>query len=328
MMESASAVAPNQNQAGALAENIRTEIGKVMAGQQEAIDQLIMTLFAGGHALIEGVPGLGKTLLAKALAKTFSGASARIQCTPGLRPVDITGYSVPDQENQRYVIRKGPVFTHLLLVDEINRAPASTQAALLEAMQEQQVTIDGRGFPIAAPFMLIATQNPIDLEGTFPLPEGQVDRFLVKIRMDYPSAQEETDLVKLVTATQTGGVLDVSAVNTVVQPADILAIQQRLTALTVDQRIYDYAVTIVRHTREWPGVAMGAGPRGGIALLRMARALALFSGREFVTPVDVKSMAIPCLRHRLALAPEQVLEGHTPDDVLAEILAKAESPRS
>ncbi len=328
MMESASALAPNPHPAGTLAENIRAEIGKVMVGQREAIDQLIMALIAGGHALIEGVPGLGKTLLAKALAKTFSGACTRIQCTPELRPTDITGYGVPDQEHQRFVIRKGPVFSHLLLVDEINRAPARAQAALLEAMQEQQVTIDGRSFAITAPFMLVATQNPIDLEGTFPLPEGQLDRFLVKIRMDYPSEQEESDLTKLVTTTQTGGVLDVSALDAVAQPADILAIQQQLADLTVDQRVYDYAVRIVRRTREWPGVAMGAGPRGGIALLRMARARALLSGRDFVTPDDVKSMVLPCLRHRLALGPELSLEGHTPDDTLTAILAKIETPRA
>jgi MoxR-like ATPase len=310
-----------------IVQRIRTEVNKALVGQQEVIDQVLIALLAAGHVLIEGVPGLGKTLLVQALAKTFTGRFTRIQFTPDLMPSDVTGHAMYDMKTEEFRIRKGPVFTHLLLADEINRAPAKTQAALLEVMQEQQVTIEGRAFTVAPPFMTLATQNPIEQEGTYPLPEAQLDRFLLKIRIDYPSLAEEIQLVKQVTASKIGEGLDVSAVNTIIKPEEILSLQRITAGLHLDDRVYDYAVTIVRNTRKWQGISLGAGPRGSIALIRAARATALLAGRDFVTPDDVKRIAIATLRHRLALAPELEIEGHNIDMVLSALLNKVEAPR-
>ena len=310
-----------------IVQRIRTEVNKALVGQQEVIDQVLIALLAAGHVLIEGVPGLGKTLLVQALAKTFTGRFTRIQFTPDLMPSDVTGHAMYDMKTEEFRIRKGPIFTHLLLADEINRAPAKTQAALLEVMQEQQVTIEGRAFTVAPPFMTLATQNPIEQEGTYPLPEAQLDRFLLKIRIDYPSLAEEIQLVKQVTASKIGEGLDVSAVNTIIKPEEILSLQRITAGLHLDDRVYDYAVTIVRNTRKWQGISLGAGPRGSIALIRAARATALLAGRDFVTPDDVKRIAIATLRHRLALAPELEIEGHNIDMVLSALLNKVEAPR-
>ena len=310
-----------------LAQRIRAEIAKAVVGQRDVIDHVLAALYAGGHALVEGVPGLGKTLIVKALARTFGGAFARIQFTPDLMPADITGHAMFDEQGQRFRIRKGPVFTNLLLADEINRAPAKTQAALLEVMQERQVTIEGRALPLEPPFMTLGTQNPVELEGTYPLPEAQLDRFLLKILIRYPQEDEETTLVQRVTSEQVGDILDVSAVEQVIEPDAMMRIQRSASKLNVDASVYDYAVRVVRKTREWPSVAIGAGPRGGIALLRAARAFALLSGRDFVTPDDVKSMAAPCLRHRLVLAPELEIEGRDSDSVLEALLEEVQAPR-
>jgi MoxR-like ATPase len=315
------------NRAIEIVQRIRTEVNHALVGQQEVIDQVLIALLAAGHVLIEGVPGLGKTLLVQALAKTFTGRFTRIQFTPDLMPSDVTGHAMYDMKTEEFRIRKGPVFTHLLLADEINRAPAKTQAALLEVMQEQQVTIEGRAFTVAPPFMTLATQNPIEQEGTYPLPEAQLDRFLLKIRIDYPSLAEEIQLVKQVTASKIGEGLDVSAVNTIIKPEEILSLQRITAGLHLDDRVYDYAVTIVRNTRKWQGISLGAGPRGSIALIRAARATALLAGRDFVTPDDVKRIAIATLRHRLALAPELEIEGHNIDMVLSALLNKVEAPR-
>jgi MoxR-like ATPase len=315
------------NRAIEIVQRIRTEVNKALVGQQEIIDQVLVALLAAGHVLIEGVPGLGKTLLVQALAKTFAGRFTRIQFTPDLMPSDVTGHAMYDMKTEEFRIRKGPVFTHLLLADEINRAPAKTQAALLEVMQEQQVTIEGRAFMVAPPFMTLATQNPLEQEGTYPLPEAQLDRFLLKIRIDYPSQVEEIHLVKQVTASKSGEGLDVSAVNTIIKPEEILILQRITAGLHLDDRVYDYAVKIVRNTRNWPGISLGAGPRGSIALIRVARAAALLAGRDFVIPDDVKNIAIATLRHRLALAPELEIEGHNIDMVLSSLLNKVEAPR-
>jgi MoxR-like ATPase len=312
---------------GALAEQIRASIARAVVGQQGVIEEVLVALFAAGHVLIEGVPGLGKTLLARALAKTFDGDFARIQFTPDLMPTDITGHVLYDMRNQRFSVRKGPVFTSLLLADEINRAPAKTQSALLEVMQEYQVSIEGQPMRVPSPFMTIATQNPIEQEGTYPLPEAQVDRFLLKVKIDYPSAEEEDNLVRSVTGGQVGDALNVSAVATVINPENVLGMQKLAAALQVDQAVNRYAVQIVRGTRSWPGVRVGAGPRGGIALIRAARAKALMSGRGFVTPDDVKSVALPVLRHRIILSPELELEGQTSDGVLENLLARVQAPR-
>jgi len=310
-----------------IVQRISTEVSHAMVGQQEIIEQILIALLAGGHVLIEGVPGLGKTLLVQALAKTFEGRFTRIQFTPDLMPSDVTGHAMYDMKSEEFRIRKGPIFTHLLLADEINRAPAKTQAALLEVMQEQQVTIEGRAFTVSPPFMTLATQNPIEQEGTYPLPEAQLDRFLLKIRIDYPSDTEEIRLVKQTTKSKVGEVLDVSAVNSLIKAENVITLQRIVAGLQIDDRVYDYVVNIVRSTRTWPGISLGAGPRGSIALIRAARAVALLAGRDFVTPDDVKDIVLATLRHRITLAPELEIEGHDVDSVLKAVLDKVEAPR-
>jgi MoxR-like ATPase len=311
----------------AVVQQIRNAIGCAVVGQSEAVDQVLIALLAAGHVLIEGVPGLGKTLLVQALAKTFSGKFARIQFTPDLMPSDVTGHAMYDLKSESFRIRRGAVFTNLLLADEINRAPAKTQAALLEVMQEQQVTIEGKGFTVSPPFMTLATQNPVEQEGTYPLPEAQLDRFLLKILIAYPSDTEEINLVKQVTSQKAGDRLDVSAVKSVVNPEAILNLQRVVSNLQVDDRVYEYAVQIVRATRTWSGVSLGAGVRGSIALIRAARGQALLAGRDFVIPDDVKQIALPTLRHRIVLSPELEIEGHNNDRVLRSILEQVAAPR-
>jgi MoxR-like ATPase len=306
---------------------IRTEVGKALIGQSAIIDQVLIALLAGGHVLIEGVPGLGKTLLVRALAKTFDGRFARIQFTPDLMPADVTGHTLYDQATREFTTRKGPVFTNLLLADEINRAPAKTQAALLEVMQEGQVTIEGTAHPLEPPFMVLATQNPIEQEGTYALPEAQLDRFLLKIRIDFPTLEDEHSMVRQVTTNQVGDRLNVAGVSTLIRPSAVLGLQRYLAAMTVDPRTSDYAVRITRATRTWPGISAGASPRGGISLVRAARAQALINGRDFVTPDDVKAVALPALRHRITLAPEVEIEGQGADVILGALLQKVEAPR-
>jgi MoxR-like ATPase len=307
---------------------MRAEIGKAMVGQADVVEQTVGALLAAGHVLIEGVPGLGKTLLVRALARTFDGSFGRIQFTPDLMPADVTGHTLYDPSTAQFTTRRGPVFTNLLLADEINRAPAKTQAALLEVMQEGQVTIEGTAHPLGAPFMVLATQNPIEQEGTYALPEAQLDRFLLKVRIDYPGAEEEAAMVRQVTRGQVGDRLNVEAVTPLVKPQTVTTLQAIVAAVAVDDAVLDYAVRIVRATRTWPGVAAGTGPRGGIALVRIARATALMAGRDFVTPDDVKRMALPCLRHRVTPSPEMEIEGHGADALLRGLLEKVDAPRA
>ena len=315
-------------QAGKIAAAMRAEIGKALVGQDEVVEQTLIALIAAGHVLIEGVPGLGKTLLVRALARTFDGNFGRIQFTPDLMPADVTGHTLYDQSTRQFTTRRGPVFTNLLLADEINRAPAKTQAALLEVMQEGQVTIEGQALPLDPPFMVLATQNPIEQEGTYALPEAQLDRFLLKVHIDYPSHEQERALVTQVTAQQIGDKLNVEMVATLIKPSTVIGLQKIAATLTMDARVVDYAVRIVRATRTWNGVAAGAGPRGGIALTRAARAAALVAGRDFVTPDDVKRMALPALRHRITPTPELEIEGASADSILNAILDKVEAPRA
>jgi MoxR-like ATPase len=307
---------------------MRSEVAKALIGQDGIIDQVLIALLAGGHVLIEGVPGLGKTLLVRALAKTFDGRFARIQFTPDLMPADVTGHTLYDQTTRQFTTRKGPVFTNLLLADEINRAPAKTQSALLEVMQEGQVTIEGTPHPLEPPFLVLATQNPIEQEGTYALPEAQLDRFLLKIRIDFPTLEDEHTMVRQVTANQVGDRLNVEAVGTLLKPTAVLALQRYVSSLTVDQRVSDYAVRIARATRTWPGIAAGASPRGGISLVRAARGQALINGRDFVTPDDVKAVALAALRHRVTLAPEVEIEGQGADAILGAMLQKVDAPRT
>lgn len=306
---------------------IRDEVAKAFIGQSESLDQILVALLAGGHVLIEGVPGLGKTLLVRALAQALELEHGRVQFTPDLMPSDVSGHAVYDPKTESFKIRRGPVFTHLLLADEINRAPAKTQSALLEAMQEGQVTIEGRSHPLSPPFMTLATQNPLEQEGTYPLPEAQLDRFLLKVLIGYPVLEDEKRMVDAVTTGRHASDFDLSQVRRVASADDIVAMQRGTALVTVDEQVVDYAVRIVAATRQWPGIAMGAGPRGSIALVRAARAQAVLQGRDFVTPDDVRDIARPALRHRLMLAPELQIEGQSADDALTGLLARVEAPR-
>lgn len=308
-------------------QKLRAQIGQAVIGQHEVIDQTLICLIAAGHALVEGVPGLGKTLLVRALAQAIGGDFSRVQFTPDLMPSDVTGHTMFDMQSQKWTVRRGPVFCNFLLADEINRAPAKTQSSLLEVMQEQQVTIEGKSFKLDKPFLTLATQNPIEQEGTYPLPEAQLDRFLLNVKIDYPSAQEELLMVKKVTTGSIGDQLDISKVQPVLSPQRVVELQQMAANLEMDEQIIDYAVRIVRATRSWNGIEIGAGPRGSISLLRAARAQALLAGNHFVTPDDVKSIAPAVLRHRLSLTADYEIEGYSTDHVLADILENIDAPR-
>jgi len=313
--------------AGAQIRNLEAMIARTVIGQRRVIRELIVALVAGGHVLVEGLPGLGKTLLVRSLAKAVGGNFSRVQFTPDLMPSDITGHAIFDMKAETFRIRRGPIFCNFLLGDEINRAPAKTQSALLEAMQEEQVTIEGSAFPLAQPFLVMATQNPVEQEGTYPLPQAQLDRFLLNVHIAYPSEVEERQLVRQVTANAVGNQLDVSAIAQVITPEDVVAVQKAAAQVDVDEVILEYIVRIVRGSRNWQGIETGAGPRAAIALLRCARAQALANGNFFVTPDDVKEIAPAVLRHRIKLTADLEIEGYRADDVLNDLLANVEAPR-
>ena len=306
---------------------MRGEIGRAFVGQDKVINGIIIALLAGGHVLLEGVPGLGKTLLVKAMSKAIGGRFSRIQFTPDLMPSDVSGHAVYDPKTEKFRIRRGPVFANLLLADEINRAPAKTQSALLEVMQENQVTIEGKSSSLSPPFMAVATQNPVEHEGTYPLPEAQLDRFLFKVMIDYPDHEAEKQIVTAVTSGRIGDALYVDDVKTVMSSEDVVAAQELVATTRMDDAVLDYAVRITRETRQASGIRMGAGPRGSISIVRAARACAILENRDFVTPDDIRKVAIPALRHRIALAPELEIESYRPDDILGDILKNVSAPR-
>ncbi len=306
----------------------RRELGKVIVGQAEPLDLLLLTVVCGGHALVEGVPGIAKTLAVRTMARILSLEFSRVQCTPDLMPGDIVGANVFHTASGQFALHKGPVFTDLLLVDEINRMPPRTQAALLEAMEERQVTIDGHTYPLAATFTTFATQNPIEFEGTYPLPEAELDRFFVKIRMGYPDAaagEEEALLLRYHEG------FDARALDRMVLeplPAgSVDAARRDVQAVRVEAGLFGYISAIARRTREWPAIALGASPRAAISLLQMSKAMAAMDGRDYLLPDDVKRATMPVLRHRVVLRAEADLEGLMPDQVLADVLDAVEVPR-
>ncbi|MGO9642147.1 MAG: AAA family ATPase [Candidatus Acidiferrales bacterium] len=309
-----------------LATHVRTEFAKVIVGQAELVNHLLIVLFCGGHALMEGVPGLAKTLAVKTLARICGLGFQRVQCTADLMPADVMGTNVFQLATSTFSLHRGPVFTDLLLVDEINRTSPRTQAALLEAMEERQVTIDGTRYPLPEHFTVLATQNPIEFEGTYPLPEAQLDRFLLKIRVNYPSAGEENEL--LLRCEQGFDPRRFDQIPLEPVPTGLLdAARKEVDSVRVEPTLRPYLVNVVRRTRDWPAISLGGSPRAAVALFYVARALAAMEGRDFLVPDDVKSAAPPVLRHRLLLKPEADLEGVTPDQVISDVLRAVEVPK-
>jgi MoxR-like ATPase len=306
----------------------REEVAKVIIGQRDVVDQALIVVFTNNHALIEGVPGVAKTLLVRTLARVLGCEFGRIQFTPDLMPADITGTNVFDLKKAEFTLVKGPVFTTFLLADEINRAPAKTQSALLQAMQERVVTIDRGTFPLPKDFTVFATQNPVEYEGTYPLPEAQKDRFMLKIVMDYPAREEELTLARRMLGQESPEeVLDLGNVKPVIGAEELLSLRRCLDAVALRPEIMDYLVDIIRATRTHEGILVGAGPRATQALLLASRAYAAIDERDFVTPDDVKAMVRPVLEHRILLRPELEIEGYANPEVIEQILKAVAVPR-
>jgi MoxR-like ATPase len=309
-----------------LLEHLRQESSKVIVGQDEFRDQCLVTLLCRGHALLEGVPGVAKTLLVKTLSRILGVDFQRVQCTSDLMPSDIIGTNVLNMATSNFNLHKGPVFTDLLLVDEINRMPPRTQAALLECMEEYQVTIDGVRHQLSTKFSVFATQNPVEFEGTYPLPEAQLDRFLLKIRVPYPEAQHE---VQILANVQNGfEAREVDQMELTLLPAELLSqAQQEVKSVRVEPALFNYIAQIARRTRDWPSLSLGASPRAAISLMVASRSVAAMDGRDYIIPDDVKTAAPAVLRHRIVLKPEADLEGLTPDLIIADVLRVVEVPK-
>jgi MoxR-like ATPase len=324
-----SAPAPQQDALPATSQLIahaRTELGRVISGQAAAIEEVLIAVLCQGHALLEGVPGIAKTLMVKALGRLLGLDFQRVQGTPDLMPADILGTSIFRAGSDMFSFHAGPVFTDLLLVDEINRMPPRTQAALLECMEERQVTIDGARRPLPGWFTVFATQNPVDFEGTYPLPEAQLDRFLLKIRMSYPSEQEEMQILERHHGASVNGPLDDSPIAPI--PAGLLAAARaEVRAIRIEPELYGYILALARRTREWPTLLLGASPRAALSVMRVGQAAAAFDGRDFLLPDDIKRAVVPVLRHRVILKPEAELEGFDADRVLADVVAAVPVPR-
>ncbi|WP_291858936.1 MoxR family ATPase [Marinilabilia sp.] len=304
---------------------IRNEIGKVIVGQERVLDYLLTALLANGHVLLKGVPGIAKTMIAKLLSKCVDTGFSRIQFTPDLMPSDVLGTMVFHSARSDFEFNKGPVFSNFVLIDEVNRAPAKTQAALFEVMEERQVTIDGQTHPMDRPFIVLATQNPVEHEGTYRLPEAQLDRFLFKIKIDYPSVDQEVTILQ---NTQERGVaMEMDQVSPVISAEEIVDFQKLVTQVKVEHDILSYIANIVEKTRNNSSLFLGASPRASIAILKSAKAFAALEGRDFVTPEDVKEMVVPVLNHRVILTPEKEMEGLKPENVIKRIVDSVDVPR-
>ena len=304
---------------------IRDEIGKVIVGQEQMVDLLITAILADGHALIEGVPGVAKTLTAKLVSKVISVKFSRIQFTPDLMPSDVLGTSVYNIKKSEFEFKAGPIFSNIVLIDEINRAPAKTQAALFEVMEERQVTIDGTTYPLEDPYMVVATQNPIEHEGTYRLPEAQLDRFLFKILVTYPSLDQEIAIIN--GHHNRKGIKPTMEVNAVLTADEIKSYRETIQHIHVEEKLLSYVGQLIHETRNSPSLFLGASPRASLAILTGSKAFAALNGRDFVTPEDIKTIALPVLRHRVILTPEKEMEGVTADDVVKQIIDKVEVPR-
>ena len=310
-----------------LAEKLRTEVHKAVRGQEQVIETALIALLAGGHALFEGVPGTAKTLLVRSLAASCSAGFKRIQFTPDLMPSDISGTNVFDLTTSSFTLRQGPIFAEIVLADEINRTPPKTQAALLEAMEERRVSIDGVSNPLPAIFTVFATQNPVEYEGTYPLPEAQLDRFLVKVLVGYPEEDAELAMLQAYDRGFRAADLATAKIQPVATVADLLRARASLPAVTVEPRMLNYVASLTRRTRSHRQLALGASPRATVALLQASKTLALIRGRLFVTPDDVKAVALPVLRHRVLLRPEAEVEGVGADRILTTLIEGVEVPR-
>ena len=309
-----------------LIQHIREEMSKVVVGQDELRNQCVIALLCRGHVLLEGVPGIAKTLTVKALSRLMGLGFQRVQCTSDLMPADIVGTNILNMATSAFQLHQGPVFTDLLLVDEVNRMPPRTQAALLECMEEHQVTIDGKGYQLSPFFTVFATQNPIEFEGTYPLPEAQLDRFLLKLRVTYPAAPDEVQLLANVQKGFESRDLDSVGLHPI-GTGLLESAQQQVKAVTVEEALFGYIVQIVRRTRDWPSLSLGASPRAAVSLMAVSKAFAAMDGRDYVIPDDVKAATRPVLRHRIMLRPEADLEGITPDQILEEVLRAVEVPK-
>jgi len=304
---------------------IRAEVGKIIVGQARMVDLLIAAILADGHVLIEGVPGVAKTLTAKLLARTVSAGFSRIQFTPDLMPSDILGTTIFNPKSAEFTFKQGPIFSNLILIDEINRAPAKTQSALFEVMEERQVSIDGRTYPMAPPFLVFATQNPLEHEGTYRLPEAQLDRFLFKVEVGYPTLEEEVALLAGHHEGRTPRHLDL--VQPVLTGAQVVGLQEKVLQVHVEPNLMAYIAQFTHETRNHSALYLGASPRASLALMTAGKAMATLQGRDFLTPEDIQDVAYPVLRHRLLLTPEQEMEGRRPDDVIRKLLESVEVPR-